>query len=265
MTLLFIPVIALRAHRVGDAPEGWFFFGIVPLSAFAKLWNLVLVLALCVVGPWYGWDQYTQTDGYQEKAKLADAERLLAENNVKESVALLHEVAQSRTSSRWGAQTSLRKVAAERLFDIPLVDAVTVLETVIRVEESAGKLGEKQRELYDRAVALAKVNGDRDPQGALQVLGTVSKLATDGESFDKLREGLLEEALRRNDQRDDQRDDQTGALASELALLIEKRGDDARCQSLLEPHAGKLGSTEGARTSDRSTLGASGSTRLCDC
>src|SRR5690348_1539562 len=51
-SFLFLPVFALTAYRIADAPNGgWYFLGRVPLSRFAKTWNLVVLLAgLCVGG-----------------------------------------------------------------------------------------------------------------------------------------------------------------------------------------------------------------------
>src|SRR5205807_371887 len=41
--LLFIPVVALSAYRVADASRGWYFLGRVPLSGFARVWNVLLL------------------------------------------------------------------------------------------------------------------------------------------------------------------------------------------------------------------------------
>jgi hypothetical protein len=47
VSLLFIPIIALRAYRVAPAEGGAFYFlGREPLSAFAKFWNILLIAAV---------------------------------------------------------------------------------------------------------------------------------------------------------------------------------------------------------------------------
>src|SRR5689334_4365048 len=47
LCFLFIPVLALRAYRVARAMNGgWYFIGREPLSGVAKLWNLILILAI---------------------------------------------------------------------------------------------------------------------------------------------------------------------------------------------------------------------------
>src|SRR6516165_2115477 len=43
ITVLFVPILMLRAYRVADAQAGWYFLGREPLSALAKAWNLLLL------------------------------------------------------------------------------------------------------------------------------------------------------------------------------------------------------------------------------
>src|SRR5207244_144824 len=45
--VLFIPLLALGAYRVCDAPRGgWYFLGKVPLSGFARTWNKLVALLI---------------------------------------------------------------------------------------------------------------------------------------------------------------------------------------------------------------------------
>ena len=73
--LLFIPVLALGAYRVADsgAGAGWHLIGKVPLSTFAKVWNL-LVVALVVALIGYGGRQsHTHSDTYLAELPVTDA------------------------------------------------------------------------------------------------------------------------------------------------------------------------------------------------
>src|SRR3990172_12223994 len=40
---LWVPILALRAYRVADAEQGWYFIGRERLSGLAKGWNLLLL------------------------------------------------------------------------------------------------------------------------------------------------------------------------------------------------------------------------------
>jgi hypothetical protein len=49
LVLLLVPVLALASYRVARAGRGWFFFGRVPLSATARLFNVLALSALAAV------------------------------------------------------------------------------------------------------------------------------------------------------------------------------------------------------------------------
>jgi hypothetical protein len=55
ISALFIPVLALGAYRVFNHPEGgWIILGRVPLSTFARSWNVLILLAVLGRG-WFSW------------------------------------------------------------------------------------------------------------------------------------------------------------------------------------------------------------------
>lgn len=49
LVLLLVPVLALASYRVARAGRGWFFIGRVPLSAGARLVNILVLSALAAV------------------------------------------------------------------------------------------------------------------------------------------------------------------------------------------------------------------------
>jgi hypothetical protein len=48
LSIVFVPVLALGAYRVYPHGAGWTLIGRTPLSAFAKLWNVVFVVGVAV-------------------------------------------------------------------------------------------------------------------------------------------------------------------------------------------------------------------------
>jgi hypothetical protein len=75
--LLFIPVLAVGAYRVVDAPGGgWYFIGKVPLSSVARRYNwLIAFLILFGVGVGL-WSAHINTPDYKAGQQLAEADRL---------------------------------------------------------------------------------------------------------------------------------------------------------------------------------------------
>jgi hypothetical protein len=73
--IIFIPIIPLGAYRVASATGGgWYCLGKVPLSKFARLWNLFLALAVVAAIGGVSWNQYTKTPDYLAAKKLRKAD-----------------------------------------------------------------------------------------------------------------------------------------------------------------------------------------------
>ncbi len=114
-SVLLIPLIAFGAYRVSDAWGGWHFFGRVPLSAFAKLWNAIFVpLVLTCIGL-VSWHYYTTTPSFVARSQLREAHRLLEQGKVCDAASLYSVVLESRTGSVPEARKSLRTIAVEKL------------------------------------------------------------------------------------------------------------------------------------------------------
>src|SRR5262245_23475837 len=65
VTALFIPLFAVGAYRVANAPGGgWYCLGRVPLSGFARRMNVILALALVAAVGGIGWAVYSRTPEY---------------------------------------------------------------------------------------------------------------------------------------------------------------------------------------------------------
>ncbi|MBY0460637.1 MAG: hypothetical protein K2V38_25245, partial [Gemmataceae bacterium] len=77
--LLFLPVWAIGAYRVADAPEGgWFCLGRVPLTWRGSLGNVLLVLAIIGTGSGVWWNSHTRSPDYVAGQKLRQADAAAA-------------------------------------------------------------------------------------------------------------------------------------------------------------------------------------------
>src|SRR5262245_10572831 len=77
--ILFVPVVALTAYRVANAPNGgWYFIGQEYVSGWALRWNRALLTIALLISGWVVWDHYTSTPGYVAGRKMAVADQLLA-------------------------------------------------------------------------------------------------------------------------------------------------------------------------------------------
>src|SRR5262245_11605982 len=62
---LYLPLFALGSYRVSDAGNrSWYFLGRVPLSGFARAWNIIASVLLVLLGAGIGWKVHTSSPGY---------------------------------------------------------------------------------------------------------------------------------------------------------------------------------------------------------
>ncbi|OWK46845.1 tetratricopeptide repeat protein [Fimbriiglobus ruber] len=232
--VLFVPLIALGAYRVADAERGWYFIGRVPLSKFARRWNLALLLICIAAAGGIGWTVHTNSPEYQAGRKIDEADRLAAAGQHGKAAGIYRDVLTGPTPK--AAADARGKLAA--LFDDPGPPADQAPE-VFRVALDLGRRNQSPvPDLYDRGVRLAQSRAADDPSAALDLLETVSPLAPKPADILALRRELLEKlvASRPTDP----------AAASRLAVVYEATGQRDKCEALLVPHETQLGVLEGA-------------------
>lgn len=228
---LFIPVLALGAYRVADAPNGgWYFLGKVPLGTLARWWNKLVVSGVITAAIMIGWSGYTSTPGYRAQAALSRARALEAAGD-------LPAAARGYLGLLGGPCRQEASVALEAVLDRVLsgASAHELLELVQALRPHAPGVFTRAR--VDAAVTRAQELRLEEPRGAIAVMDALRPLAED--AWMAQREPLLEALLAR----------EPGDLEAtgELAGLLWRRSQTDRCRSLLEPMADRLGATEGAR------------------
>src|SRR4051794_24286393 len=73
-TILYLPVLMLRAYRVAQGANGkWYFIGREPLSRLARNWNKLLLTAVLATTAGVSYHLYTSTPAYQAKRQMASA------------------------------------------------------------------------------------------------------------------------------------------------------------------------------------------------
>lgn len=237
IALLFVPLIALRAYRVADAAEGWYFIGRQPLSGFARFWNVAVISAAFAAIGATAWTSHIQSPEYQAARKLEQAEQLAAAGKLKEAAGKYQELILDHTSERAAAVTGMQQLV-EKLGDSPLDVTTAVAQAIVETEKRSGEeIG--GRKLFDVAVELSSRHAAEDPRGALALLDVVAKSAPDNADAGKLRQQLLETILAA--------DPNDAELASELAVVYERLNELEKCEQLLSPLADRLGDVEGAR------------------
>jgi tetratricopeptide (TPR) repeat protein len=231
---LFIPLMALGAYRVFDAPEGgWYFLGRVPLSSTARRWNWIFALLVAVGIGAGGWFSYTRTPEYKAGVVLAQGDRLAAEGKGREAAGLYRQVFLGKSDR--AAEGGQRLLG---MLDHPpenMAETAGAFEVLLELHRQ-DRLPIK--DLFDRAMTLATQHEQNDPAGTLQLLEVVAPLASDPQGQLAIRRRILERLV--------DREPGNIALVSRLATVCEQIGDLARCEAVLTPVKDKLGSSDGA-------------------
>ncbi|MDB5313975.1 MAG: hypothetical protein JWO38_8177 [Gemmataceae bacterium] len=233
-TALFIPVIALGAYRVANAQGGgWYCLGKVPLSLAARGWNLFLLLALLGTIGGIAWHQHTKSPEYAAGRKLDEADEAAAAGQGGRAARLCREVMDTKTARADDASRKL--VGLVEAPPGPPAEAAGVYAVAVDLHrENRCPVSD----LLDRGQALAAGHAADDPAAALALLEVIAPLAPDPAAELALRRQLLEKLAAKAP------DDPE--IASRLAVVYEEQGERDRCEKLLAPFEGRLGTLDGA-------------------
>lgn len=240
LTVIFIPLIPIAAYRVADAAGGgWYFLGRVPLSGVAKGWPLCLLLIAAGFAGFLAWGAHTGSPSYKAKEQLAEADRLRDQGRLAEAARVCREVAEGPTEHAGAAVKSVVAMldSPELREKAPPDQMAGVFRVAYDLRERPGAL--KEKDLFERGLALAVARAEDSPAGSLAVLEAVEPAAPSPEALLPAKQKVLE---RLTAERPDDVE-----LLSKLAVVYESSRQRDRCQKLLEPHVKELGVTEGAR------------------
>lgn len=172
--LLFVPIFALKSYRVASRGSGWSLIGRVPLSRFAKTWNiLVLCAILGAVGTGI-LSSFLLSPSHVASRTLARADEAAAAGKLLEASRLYREVAHTHTEYAAAARqrcTSL--VARPEMDSLPLNDVIQVFDQVLQ----AGLSGDNAPVLA-RGLALVKSHAQAESAGSIELLTRVARLSS---------------------------------------------------------------------------------------
>lgn len=232
MTVLFLPIVALKAYRVAPREHGgWYFLGRVPLSGLARGWN-VAVLFLALGGIGLGWyEAYRSSPEYKAAQRLAEADHLIEAGKVAEAAAIYRDLLPGPTEPAAAAREQL-----VRLLDAP--PSGDDGPTVFRIAAGLQKDRPLVKDVYERGRQYAELHAETDPKNALEALEAVLPHAAQPDAALPLRRRLVEALFTRQPGDID--------MACRLAEVCKAQNDLARCKAVLTPFADKLGQREGA-------------------
>lgn len=243
LTFIFVPIMALRAYRVANAERGWYFIGREPLSAFARIWNVLFVFGVLAAIGIGSWAAHTSSPEYVAKKDLEAANELAEAGQWREAADKYVKVIRSNTSSTAAARTQIDKLFADTAEKVDAAEGLALIALGDQLRRQAINIAN----LEELALSLASRHAARSPRKALEILHIVDKFPIVPEERTaevtkrrtKVRETVLVALVAAEKDAVD--------AASELAVIRESQGKLDECKKLLEPHLARLGDMEGAR------------------
>ena len=165
--IMFVPLLALKSYRVTSRGAGWNLIGRVPLSRFAKTWN---ILFLCAVLASIGLGilgEYLNSATYLAGRKLAQADEEAAAGRLLEASRLYREVAHTRTEHAATArQHCAELVERPEIESLPLREVTQIFDQVLQSRLPGGTLPA----VLARGLAIVKSHARADPTASIALL-----------------------------------------------------------------------------------------------
>ncbi len=187
---MFVPLLALKSYRVTSRGAGWNLIGRVPLSRFAKTWN---ILFLCAVLASIGLGilgEYLNSATYLAGRKLAQADEEAAAGRLLEASRLYREVAHTRTEHAATArQRCAELVERPEIESLPLREVTQIFDQVLESRLPGGNLPA----VLARGLAIVKSHARADPTASIALLSCVARLSSSDacKAFEELAKGPL--------------------------------------------------------------------------
>lgn len=238
LSLIFVPVFCLRAYRVIQAASGsWYFVGREPLSLVARLWNLVLILAIAGTIGGVRYHNYTTSPQYIAGKKMEQAREQAAKGQIAQAAKTFAALAVVGRDEADNAATALQGLIEEKCAGAALSESAGVYAAAVQVTRSGRTF--TASDLVSRAQSLVSEKGASDARAAVELLDAVRPLAVNSAPVDALRLKFLRQWASA----------EPGNLnvLVPLASLLEEQQKADEAKGLLLPVKGQLGDGEGAR------------------
>lgn len=237
LSLLFVPCLCLRAYRVAKAPSGWYFLGREPLSVFARVWNLILLLAVAGIIIGIQYSAYISSPAYKARQQMVAAQEQVKQNHLTQAARIYQNLVLANSEETSSATQALVALMDNQCPQAPLSESSGVYICAAAVARKAQTI--PRADVADKALKLVKDKGDSDPPAALSMLETIRPFIVDTRPIDARRLLLLQKLAIAQPQNLE--------IIVPLASLLEKQNQLDQAKKLLMPLKDRLGDGEGAR------------------
>jgi hypothetical protein len=236
-SIVFVPILCLRAYRVSKAARGWYFIGREPLSAVARGWNALVLLCILAGVGLFQYDAYTSSPAYKAKKQMSAAHEYVAAGQLSRAARIYQTLAVSNSDQAASATVSLKSLMDNDCSKAKLDESVGVISAAAQVARRGHVL--TLPEVSTRGLQLVAEKGDADPKSGVAMLDAVRPLSIDTRAIDARRMTLLRAWA--------SKEPANLEVIAPLAALLEQQSNLPEAKKLLLPVKNSLGDGEGAR------------------
>ncbi|MDB5356661.1 MAG: hypothetical protein JWN24_3114 [Phycisphaerales bacterium] len=237
ISIVFVPILCIRAFRVAPAQRGWYFLGREPLSSTARGFNaLVLATALIIFGS-VRYEAYTSSPAYKAKRQMAEAHKLADGGHLTNAARIYQSLALAGEQQADNAIAEIKSLMDGPCQQAPLAESAGVFSGAAQVARRRGSI--PTADVADKGMKLVADKGASDPRAGIALLDAVGPLLIDTRPIDALRLPLLRKWAAAEPASLD--------VIIPLASILEQQGQLDEAKKLLLPHKDELGEKEGAR------------------
>lgn len=237
LSLLFFPVLCLRAYRVAKSPRGWYFLGREPLSGMARGWNVALLCGIVFVVAGLQYDAYISSPAYKAHKQMASANQMVKDGHLADGAKIYQTLALAGADESDNATAAMKGLVDSGCGQAPLSESAGVFTCAAQVARRGNAIPVSY--VADQGLKLANDKGDADPRGGVAMLDAIRPLIIDTRAIDARRLALLRKWAAAEPTNLD-------AIVP-LASVLEQQDQLPEAKKLLLPVKDRLGSGDGAR------------------
>ncbi|MEM7014785.1 MAG: hypothetical protein AAF585_25275, partial [Verrucomicrobiota bacterium] len=239
-SVLLIPLFTLGAYRVVEDQQGMYFLGKEPMSGFAKVWNLIVLVAIAGVIGSASYGGYITSPPYLANQQVEAGEAALRDQDPIEAAEEFRVVL---SNGAWPMQAEAKDGMKRALRQLLDSGEYAKIKAALSMIERLGSRAMKPEPLAPDAVNVGRQftekHAETNAAEALVLVDHISAIAPRDMDLSEFETEILVKAV--------EQDQDNVDLAVRLAGVYERTDQLDLCMGVLEPIRDQLGDGEGAR------------------
>lgn len=238
ITLLYIPLIPIRAYRVVEGGGKYYFLGRAPVSKTARNGSIAAIFLGMIGATGYGIQEHVSSDKYLNGKLLEEADAAANQGELANAMEIYGKLFKNSVPYRQQARLGIRNVVrVEKLQNTTNTDFASILDTLNTFSKSPLKNGAE--DVYQLALTRIKGNDATDNIGIHTLLHATETFNSEGEGLSNIDLQLVQTI--------NVTDPTNLEAAVELSEIYYAQEDLAAVKTILAPVRDQLADTEAAR------------------